>query len=243
MNTPSIRRDALVLVVTIAISYPMGLALDPVVALPLLNALPAWWVMTRRLRAGDLGGAVRLMLVFPLALAIFGTLSLALWPTPNGLIPAVFNGASYREEMFHWIRTGMGTEGDWRLFLPLHVTHLIGFALLSLLSGSVISITGGAVLTNYMDGYVASLHRAGAPLWATVLFGWQPWAICRVAGFCILGVILAEPVLSRVLRYPRQPWARVKPWVITASSLILGDWILKAALAPTWGRVLKNALP
>ena len=242
MSPPSIRREALLLVGVIVISYPIGLAIEPRFLLPVLNALPAWWLMARRLRTGDLTGAIRLMLVFPLALAFVGTIFLALWPTPDGLTPFVFNGPQYREEMFQWIRTGVGTEGDWRLFLPMHVTHLAAFAVLSLISGSLISITGGAVLTNYMDGYVASIHRAGAPLWTTLFFGWQPWAICRVAGFCILGVLLAEPVLSRVLRYKGQDWLRVKPWAFTAAGLILADGILKAALAPVWGRVLRTAL-
>ena len=83
-HAPSIRRDAIVLIGAIALSYPIGLALDPYFLLPLLNALPAWWIMTRRLRAGDLRGAVLLMLVFPLALAILGTVSLASWPTTDG---------------------------------------------------------------------------------------------------------------------------------------------------------------
>ncbi len=242
MGGGPIGRDAIWLVGSIALSYPIGLAFEPRFLLPLLNALPAWWVMTKRLRAGDLRGAILLMLVFPLALALFGTVWLSLWPTADGLIPAVFNGPEYREEMFAWIRTGVGSEGDWRLFLPMHLTHLVAFAALSLMSGSLISITGGAILTNYMDGYVASIHRAGAPLWATVFFGWQPWAICRVAGFCILGVLLAEPVLSRVFRYPAQPWSRTRPWFLIALALILADWVLKAALAPTWGRILKEAL-
>src|SRR4029079_19394422 len=105
------------------------------------------------------------------------------------------------------------------------------------------SITGGAVLTNYMDGYVASIHRAGAPLWATIFFGWQPWAICRVAAFCILGVVLADPLLSLVLRYPRQPWKKLRPWVLIAGFLILTDWTLTATLAPTWVRILTSASP
>jgi hypothetical protein len=243
MSAGSIRRDAILLVGAIALSYPVGLALDPWFLLPVLNALPAWWIMARRLRAGDLRGAILLMLVFPLALAVFGTVSLALWPTTDGLTPRVFNGPEYREEMFHWIRFGGGTEGNWRLFLPLHITHLVAFVFLSLLTGSLFSITGGAVLTNYMDGYVASIHRAGAPLWATVFFGWQPCAIARVAAFCILGVVLAEPVLSRILRYKPQPWARVRPWVLIAAGLILADWTLKASLAPTWGRILNSAIP
>lgn len=241
--TLPIKRDAIWLVGAIALSYPLGLALEPRFLLPILNALPAWWLMTRRLRAGDLRGAILLMLIFPVALAVLGTVTLAFWPTPDRLIPEVLNGPEYREEMFSWIRTGVGSEGDWRLFLPMHITHLLGFVAVSLMTGSLVSITGGAILTNYMDGYVASIHRAGAPLWATLFFGWQPWAICRVAAFCILGVILAEPVLARVFRYKPQPWSRTRPWVLIAVGLILADWLLKAALAPTWGRVLQAAIP
>jgi hypothetical protein len=236
-------RDAVVLVVAIALSYPIGLAIEPRYLLPILNSVPAWWLMTRRLRLGDLRGAIVLMLVFPLALAIFGTLFLSLWPTPDNLTPVVINGPEYREEMFQWIRFGGGTEGNWRRFLPLHIKHLVVFVFTSLLTGSLISITGGAVLTNYMNAYVASIHRANAPLWATVFFGWQPWAICRVAAFCILGVVLAGPLLSRVFKYPAQPWAKVRPWVLIALGLIVTDWTLKASLASTWGRTLNSAIP
>ena len=240
---PKIGRDAAFLVAAIVLSYPLGLAIEPRFLLPVLNAAPAWWIMSKRLRAGDLRGAILLMLVFPLALATIGTTFLALWPTSTGQTPPVLNGPEYQAEMFQWIRTGEGAEGDWRQFLPQHVTHLVAFLIVSALTGSLVSITGGAVLTNYMNAYVASIHRADAPLWATVFFGWQPWAICRVAGFCILGVLLAEPVLSRLLRYERQSWTNVRPWAFTASGLILADWVLKAALAPTWGRVLDAAIP
>lgn len=238
MSQNSLAREAALLTAIIAVSYPVGVLIDPMVVLPLANALPAWWFMARRLRDGDLDGAIRLMLVFPLALAFFGTLTLALWPTADGLTPVVFNGPQYREEMFSWIRTGVGAEGDWRQFLPQHIAHLVAFVVLSLASGSFVSIIGGAVLTNYMDGYVASLHRAGAPFWATLFFGWQPWAICRVAGFCILGVVLSGPVLSRVHRHKAPSFAEVKPWLYRAAALILLDWTLKALLAPTWGRIL-----
>jgi hypothetical protein len=236
-------RDGALLTLAIAASYPIGLSIDPVVALPLLNALPAWWVMTRRLRAGDRRGAVILMLVFPVALALFGVLTFSLWPTADGLAPSVFNGPRYREEMFHWIRTGEGSEGDWRLFLPMHVTHLVVFVALSLVSASLVSITGGAILTNYMNAYVASIHRADAPLWTTVFFGWQPWAICRVAGFCILGVVLAEPLLRRLAPYEPATLPSPRKLATIALALILADWILKASLASTWRGVLNAAIP
>ena len=243
MSPEPIRRDAVWLVGVIALSYPLGLALELPFLLPILNALPAWWLMSQRLRAGDLRGAILLMLVFPLALAALGTAYLALWPTLDRATPPVLNGPQYRDEMFQWIRTGLGSEGDWQLFLPIHLAHLAGFVGVSLLTGSLVSIIGGAVLTNYMNAYVASIHRADAPLWATLFFGWQPWAICRVAAFCILGVVLAGPVLSRVFHYKAPSWSETRPWVLLALGLVAADWILKATLAPTWGRILNGAIP
>jgi hypothetical protein len=113
---------------------------------------------------------------------------------------------------------------------------------LSLATASAVSISMGAVLMNYMDFYVASLGRAGAPGWAVVVLGWQPWAICRVAAFCILGVVLAEPLLSRLLRYPYPGLGAARRWIAIAGGLILADWALKAALAPAWGRWLRPLL-
>jgi hypothetical protein len=142
--------------------------------------------------------------------------------------------------MFHWIWTGEGAEGNWRLFLPQHLVHLAAFVVLCLATASLASITMGAVLMNYMAFYVSSLARAGAPTWAVVLVGWQPWALCRVAAFSTLGVVLAEPLLVRLGVAPRMPGrGRYVAW---AAAGILADWMLKAALAPTWGLWLRALL-
>jgi hypothetical protein len=197
--------------------------------------------MADRLRAGDRAGAVRLTLLWAVALAVFGTTSFALWPSDPE--PLVLNGARYRDEMFHWIRTGQGSEGDIRQFLPQHVWHLAAFVALCLVTASVVSISMGAVLMNYMSYYVASLARAGAPTWAVVFLGWQPWAICRVAAFCALGAVLAEPLLSRLLRYRYEGLRGSRPVILAAAAGILADWILKAVLAPLWGPWLRAVLP
>jgi hypothetical protein len=99
----------------------------------------------------------------------------------------------------------------------------------------------GAVLMNYMAFYVSSLARLGAPPRAVLLLGWQPWALCRVAAFATLGVVLAEPMLSRVVGAPRPPG--VKRYLAWAAAGILADWALKAALAPLWGQWLRRLLP
>jgi len=179
------------------------------------------------------------MLLWAAALAVGGTVSFALWPTPvDGL---VLNGPAYRDEMLHWIRTGEGREGSLRLFLPQHLGHLGAFVALCLPTASVLGILLGAVLMNFMSFYVASLARAGVPAGAVVLLGWQPWALCRVAAFCVLGVVLAEPLLGRF-----RPLARSGPrrrYVLAAALGLLADSALKAALAPTWGALLHGFLP
>jgi hypothetical protein len=235
-----IRRTLLVVLATLA-SYPLGLVLGQPWLLPVLNAAPAYAVMASRLRAGDRRGAVVSMLVWAAALAVLGTAAFALWPRPVDHL--VLNGPAYRDEMFRWIRTGEGSEGDIRLFLPQHLGHLAAFVALSLATASAASIVLGAVLMNYMDFYVASLARAGTPAWAVVLLGWQPWAICRVAAFCTLGAVLAEPLLSRLARYPYGGLAGARPYLLAAAAGVLADWILKAALAPAWGARLRGLLP
>jgi hypothetical protein len=224
-----------------ALTYAIGLTIGSRWLLPVLNAAPAYGLMVNRLRAGERGAAVRAMLAWAVALAVCGTLAFACWPhDPGGTI---LHGPEYRDEMFHWIRTGEGTEGTPRLFLPQHVLHLAAFVALCLLSASAVSILMGAVLMNYMAYYVASLARAGAPAGIVALLGWQPWAIVRVAAFCILGAVLAEPLLARLGRWPYPGWAAARPYLAAAAAGILADWILKAALAPTWGLWLRHVLP
>lgn len=229
---------ALLVAATVA-SYPIGILSGSAWLLPSLNTLPAYLLMVARLRAGDRHGALAAMLAWALTLAVFGTLFFALWPEPLDAI--VLNGPGYRDEMFLWIRTGVGREGSLRLFLPQHVLHLAGFVVLSLATASALSILLGAVLMNFMAFYVASLARAGVPAWAVGALGWQPWAICRVAAYCALGVVLAEPLLRR--RSGTMPAPSPRGLLLWAASGILADWFLKATLAPTWGRWLSQLLP
>jgi hypothetical protein len=235
-----LKRSDGVLVVLTALSYPVALLIGSRWLLPLLNTLPAYVLMARRLHAGDRAGALRATLLWAVALAVCGTVTFSLWPHDVG--PTVLNGERYRDEMFHWIRTGEGREGDIRRFLPQHVLHLAAFVTLSLASASVVSISMGAVLMNYMSYYVASLARAGVPLSTVVFLGWQPWAIARVAAFCALGTVLAEPLLSRVYRYRYEGLRAARPVILAASAGIVADWVLKALLAPHWGLWLRAAL-
>ena len=229
------------LLLATVLSYPLGLALGRAWLLPLLNTAPAYVAMAALLLRGDRRGAVVAMLCWAAALALSGTACFALWPSPVDRL--VIHGPEYRDEMFAWIRTGQGTESSPRLFVPQHAAHLGLFVAASLVTGSALSIAMGAVLMNYMSFYVASLARAGAPAWAVVFLGWQPWAICRVAAFCTLGAVLGEPLILRIAgrRYPGPAVAR--PWLVAAAAALLADVALKAALAPQWGLWLRKVLP
>ena len=238
--SPAARRLALLVLLTAA-SYPLGLWLGQRWLLPLLNTAPAYVTLVRLARRGQRAEAVRAMLLWAVVLALAGTFAFATWPTDPG--PQVLHGPEYRAEMFRWIRTGEGSEGSPRLFLPQHLLHLVAFVALCLVTASAAGITLGAVLMNYMAFYVASLHRAGAPLGAVVLLGWQPWAICRVAAFCVLGVVLAEPLLARLEGFPAGGARAARPYLLAAAAGILADWALKAFLAPTWGLWLRALLP
>jgi hypothetical protein len=227
-------------VLAAVLSYPLGLGLGVPWLLPILNAAPAYAAMVTLLRRGEPRRAVVVMLLWAAALAVAGTVTFALWPRSPA--PLILHGPEYREEMFAWIRTGAGSEGSPRLFIPQHALHLAAFVVLSLATASLLSITMGAVLMNYMGFYVASLARAGAPLWAVVLLGWQPWAIARVAAFSVLGVVLAQPLLGRLTKGVA-PMRVSRPFVIAAAVLLLVDVALKAMLAPTWGLALRRVLP
>lgn len=237
------RNDLIVLILATILSYPLGLWLGQPWLLPVLNALPAYVVLVHRLRKGERGGAVRAMLWWAATVAIVGTIAFVWWPEPLGKV--VLNGPAYKNEMFHWIRTGRGSEGSIRLFLPEHLVHLGAFLVLGLGTGSAAAILMGAVLMNYMSYYVAALAKAGVAPWAVTLLGWQPWAIARVAAFATLGVLLAEPLLGVVFPAARERLkAPTRPaYVVAAMSGILADWFLKFLLAPTWGKWLRALLP
>jgi hypothetical protein len=228
-------------VLATTVSYPLGLIFGGGVLLPVVNTAAAYVAMAVLLRRGARRQAVGLMLIWAAALAVSATVTFAAWPADPG--PLVLNGPQYRDEMLHWIRTGEGREGRPAQFIPQHAVHLAAFAAASLATASAASMVLGAALMNYMGFYVASLARAGAPAGAVLLLGWQPWALCRVAAFVVLGVVLAEPLLSRLRPYPYEGLRAARPWLIAAAAGIAADWALKALLAAHWRGWLAAVVP
>jgi hypothetical protein len=238
-----LRNDLIALILATVLTYPIGLALRRPWLLPVLNAIPACIVLAHRLRKGERGGAVRAMLWWTATLALAGTVAFVWWPEPLGRL--VVSGPEYKNEMFRWIRTGRGAEGNIRLFLPEHLVHLGAYIVVGLGTGGAGALLMGAVLLNSMSYYVAALAKAGVPPWAVTLLGWQPWTIARAAAFATLGVLLAEPLVSLVFPTARE---RLKAstraaYVVAAMSGLLADWFLKFLLAPAWGRWLRALLP
>jgi hypothetical protein len=207
--------------------------------LPLLQILPAYPLMVRDLKEGKLSRAVARMLLWAALIGITGE-ALAFRAPETGRI-SVIHGEAYRDEMIHWVRTGEGKESSPRRFLPEHLVHLTAFALLSLVSGSLLSLGLGAVLMNYMSFYLGSLLAVAEVPRTVLLLGWPPWAILRVVAFVILGVVLSGPVLRR-LAGVRLEWSRTRIWMLAAAAGLLGDILLKTLLAPRWSEMLRTAL-
>ncbi len=153
----------------------------------------------------------------------------------------VFKGIDYRDEMFQWILTGAGAEGNIKLFLPQHFKHFLIFCVSSFVTAGVWGLAFGAILLNYMNFYVASLSlHAHHPL-IIYLFGWPVWALFRVVGFVLCGVALSEPLLSQLLRF-RSDTKKCYQFFFWGLAFILADILLKVNLAPPWREMLRHAV-
>lgn len=207
--------------------------------LPILQIAPAYPLLVFDLREGRRGRAILRMLVWAALLAV--TVEALALHYPERGAGAVFHGAAYRDEMIQWIRSGEGKESNPAAFLPEHALHLGAFVALSLATASLGSLLMGALLMNYMSFYVGSLMAVSERPWVALQYGWPPWAILRVVAFVILGVVLAGPLLRRITG-TRFSWADQKGYLAAAAAGIVLDVVLKATLAPAWGRILRSAL-
>jgi hypothetical protein len=221
------------------IGTALGFAVGNRFLYPVLCVLPAYISMILLLKAGRRQRAVAAMLVWALGLGFAGTAFTA--GAPERAAAITLNGENYREEMFGWIRTGEGPEGDISLFLPQHALHAGLFALLSLATASAVSMLFGTILMNYMSFYVGSLIiKAEFPVSIFVL-GWPVWSVVRVIAFVILGVVLAEPLLGRLFSY-RWTVRDLTPFLVAGMGGLVADALMKWLLAPLWRQWLLEAV-
>jgi hypothetical protein len=160
---------------------------------------------------------------------------------PENAAKSIFNGTTYAQEMVHWIQTGDGAEGNPVRFVPQHLLHFVIFAVLSLATGSLLSLLMGAMLMNYMSFYVSTVIHLSHDKILAILMGWHPWSIIRVAAFIILGVILAEPMINRINRMDYEYASTRRYYWYALHGLVL-DVILKTLLAPWWGLELRKLI-
>jgi len=147
---------------------------------------------------------------------------------------------SYRAEMFRWVATGLGPEGNIRQFLPQHALHTILFSTGVIVSGGFLGLVMGAALLNYMSYYVGTLVAASDSLFPVVLLAWPPWAAIRVVAFVQIATGLAGLVYRRVL-HRQVPSARMRRLLLWGAGLLMADVLLKWLLAPFWQIWLKAA--
>lgn len=221
-----------------ALSYLVSWLIGVPALVPFLNVAPAFPFMVASLRRGRAGEAVWRMLVWAAALAVCATM-LSYFDTAHAG-RMFLHGESYRREMFEFLRTGVGPEGDVRQFLPQHALHAAAFCALAIATGATLAMPLGAWLMNYMAYYVGALGAASAHPWQAMALAWVPWAIVRIASFVTLGVILAGPVLGRVLHFDGGLRER-RGWIALAAAGLVADIVLKWAGAPVWRAMIRAA--
>jgi len=147
-------------------------------------------------------------------------------------------GTKYKTEMFRWIETGLGPEGDYRLFLPWHILQLGVFIVAALVSGGFLALVFGAALLNYMSYYVGCLILSASTKWPLFLVGWPPYGILRVLGYILLAIACAHHFYYRLLRYPMDR-LMIRRFLYYGLVLVALDILTKSLFAQSWRRLLK----
>ena len=226
------------IVVGTALSYGVASMVGVPVLVPVLNTLPAFPFMIGALRRGRVDQAVVRMLIWAAALGISATI--ASYVSPPAMARLFLHGEAYRKEMFLFVMTGQGTEGNIRAFLPQHLLHAVAFCGLALASGSLLAMPLGAALMNYMAFYVGALGAASLRPISAMALAWVPWALIRIVSFVTLGVLLGGPVLGRLFHF-QYHLRDQRRWLAWAFAGLAADILLKWALASWWRGLIRAA--
>ena len=221
-----------------ALSYVAALAVGVPALVPFFNVIPAFPFMVASLRRGRVGETIWRMLVWAAALAVCATVLSYLDTATAGRL--FLRGETYRREMFEYLATGRGAEGDPRQFIPVHLSHAAVFCVLAIVTGASLAMPLGAALMNYMAYYAGALGAGSAQPWNAMFLAWAPWALIRIAAFVTLGVVLGGPLLARVLRFEYRLHAH-RRWIALAGAGLVADILLKWALAPAWREMIRTA--
>lgn len=199
--------------------------------LPLVQLLAVYPFYFKAIRRGELRYAALLVFLWAIAVSlaiIFATIS------QGSLVSdRIINGEAYVSEMFEWIRTGRGPEGDPSLFMIPKIREIAVFTALSVASVGLLGLFLGAVLLNYMNYYVGVLilHAKPVHLLSVVLLSWQIYALLRVVGYVLLGVALSR--LSYIIIFHGRYTVEkdVKRLLLWSLIFIALDFLLKSTVA------------
>jgi hypothetical protein len=208
-------------------------------ALPLVNAGIFYFLFQAPLRGGDYSGAVRLALIWA---AVTSLLQIGLILGMPGLMEGrIWRAVEYRDQMFSWVRTGAGPEGDIRLFLPIHLKHFVVFSVVSLVTGGFLGLAMGAAMLGYMNFYVGCLLAETSSLLLTGCLAWPVWSVVRVVGYIVAGAALGAVIMHRN-EQKGEKYSRLGKMYLLSLLLIALDIVLKWSLAGTWQKLLSSAL-
>jgi hypothetical protein len=221
------------------VSYAVGWAIGIPALVPLFNTVASYLFMVLALRRGDLGDAVARMLVWAGTLGVCATLLSYAQPARTDTL--FLRGEAYRVEMFRWVMTGVGAESTPSIFIPQQLLHAAVFSALALLTAGAAAMPMGAVLMNYMGHYVGTLAASSARPALTMVLGWHPWAVIRIASFVVIGVVLSAPLLGKIGRF-RTEWKDGRRLLALAGTGLVADILLKTLLAPAWQRLLLRVI-
>ena len=105
------------------------------------------------------------------------------------------------------------------------------------MSAGYLGLVLGAVLLDYMNYFVASFAQASGHPLAGLVAAWVPWSLLRVMAFVLLGSLFARPLVERRL----WPFARWEGRLMALAAVAwLADLLLKATMAPAYGRFLRS---
>lgn len=207
-------------------------------AVPVFMVLPFYPVYHSLVKRGSFGFAVVVSMVWALACS----LSTVPFITHTGdeFASVIWNAVYYRDDMFHWIETGVGQEGSPSMYIPEHARHFAGFVLLSLVSAGFAGLCLGAALLNYMNFYVGHLFANATDPAMLVFFSWPCYAIIRVVGF-ITAAIGVTAMGLRIIGKCQVGNRKIRIAIWTGFGLVLVDAVLKWLVAPTYREILGNA--
>ena len=241
-RTGSARRSAKSLVVIAFLaafgSVAIGFIAGNRWVLPIANTILVYPFYIKLILAGERRRAVALALVWAIFMSEAMVAGTCLFPERAKAI--VISGAEYKGEMFSWISTGEGKESTPREFIVEHAREFAIFAGVGIVTAGLGAIFMGAVLLNFMNFYVGALILASANPLATALVAWQPYAVVRVVGYIIFATALAEASLGMATKW-RARWSRVVAYGTLGFALVALDVIIKWAIAPLWGKLLRMA--